>query len=56
MGLDFVELILAIEDAFQIHFADEEANKLAIVGDLQNLVVHKLPAFGKTKCLTSAAF
>jgi hypothetical protein len=56
MGLDGVELILAVEDAFQIHIADEEAGNVSTVGDLHNLVVSKLQGQDSKRCLTSAAF
>jgi hypothetical protein len=56
MGLDGVELLLAVEDAFQIHIADEEAGNVATVGDLHNLVVDRLHAKDAKACLTSAAF
>lgn len=56
MGLDGVELILAIEDSFGIHITDEEANTVSTVGDLQNLVVGKLDGRESKRCLTSAAF
>ena len=56
MGLDGVELILAVEDAFQIHIEDEEAGRVSTVGDLHNLVVGKLHGQDSKRCLTSAAF
>ena len=42
MGLDIVELIVTVEEVFQIHIADEEANRLSTVGDLHKLVLGKL--------------
>lgn len=56
MGLDIVELILAVEDGFQIHISDEEAGRVATVGDLNELVVGKLRGQDAKRCLTSAAF
>src|SRR5260370_12510030 len=56
MGLDGIELILAVEDAFQIHIADEEAGRMSTVGDLHSLVVSKLQRQDSNRCLTSAAF
>lgn len=56
MGLDYVELILAVEDAFQIHIHDEEAGNVSTVGDLYNLVVSKLDGRDSKRCLTSVAF
>jgi len=56
MGLDVVELILAVEDTFQIHIADEEAGNVSTVGDLHSLVVSKLQGQDSKRCLTSAAF
>lgn len=56
MGLDYVELIMAIEDGFQIHIEDDEANNVSTVGDLRNLVVAKLEGPESQRCLTSAAF
>ena len=42
MGLDIVELIVRVEEVFQIHIADQEANSVSTVGDLYNLVLGKL--------------
>ena len=56
MGLDGVELLLAVEDAFQIHIEDHEAGGVYTVGDLYNLVVTKLQGQDSKRCLTSAAF
>jgi hypothetical protein len=56
MGLDGVELILAVEDAFQIELSDAEAGGAYTVGDLYELVVGKLGTEGSTGCVTSVAF
>jgi hypothetical protein len=56
MGLDIVELVLAIEDGFQIHIADEEASNAATVGELYDLVISKLELQDSRRCLTSTAF
>jgi hypothetical protein len=55
MGLDGVELVLAVEDAFQIHILDEVSDVLT-VGELHDLVVSKMPGQDSKCCLTSAAF
>jgi hypothetical protein len=56
MGLDVVELVLAVEDGFQIHIEDEEAGRVSTVGDLHDLVTSKLAGGGSKRCFTSAAF
>jgi hypothetical protein len=57
MGLDIIELFLAVEDTFQIHIPDEEASEVRTVGDLHGLVAAKLQQNEEPKrCLTSAAF
>jgi len=56
MGLDGVELLLAVEDAFHIHLADDEAGSVYTVGDLHNLVISKLQGQDSKRCLTSVAF
>ena len=42
MGLDGVEIILAVEDHFSLDIEDEEASKVMTVGDLRDLVVARL--------------
>ena len=44
MGLDQVELIMALEDAFEIDFTDEEAEKIVTVGDLYTSICRKIEA------------
>jgi hypothetical protein len=56
MGLDSVELIMAVEEAFGVEIADEEAGKMSTVGDFYNLVLAKLQGEDTKRCLTSAAF
>lgn len=56
MGLDSVELILAIEDKFQIHIPDEEVSRIATVGELHRLILSKLESSRSNPCLTSIAF
>lgn len=62
MGLDAVELVMSVEDAFQINISDEEASKTRTVGELYDLVLSKIKIKGthdeesSRRCLTSAAF
>jgi len=59
MGLDYVELVLAIEDKFGIHIDDEEAGSARTVGDLYAIIMAKVEpevTVGQRRCLTSAAF
>jgi acyl carrier protein len=59
MGLDYVELVLALESRFKIHISDEEAGSVRTVGDLYQVVLANLkiePEGESRGCLTSAAF
>jgi len=56
MGLDIVELFLAVEEGFQIHIENEEAGSASTVGDLHELVTSKLRGGASNRCFTSAAF
>ena len=39
MGLDGVELVLAIEDSFGVEIPDEDAERIITVGDLNDYVL-----------------
>ncbi len=57
MGLDTVELIMTVEDAFQIRLADEDVGAVVTAGDLHRLVLSKLPQDEQSgDCLTSGVF
>ncbi|HEY3441139.1 MAG TPA: hypothetical protein VGK29_10325 [Paludibaculum sp.] len=56
MGLDVVELFLAVEEKFQVDISDEEASDAVTVGAIHQLVVGKLQLQDVQRCLTSAAF
>ena len=42
MGLDSVELILSVEDTFQVKIPDRDAEKLLTVGELHEWIVLEL--------------
>lgn len=42
MGLDTVELVVAVEEKFQITISDEEAQDMRTVGDMYQCVMGKL--------------
>jgi predicted secreted protein len=56
MGLDAVELVMAVEEKFAISITDEEATKIRTVGDLKCLVTAKLDVTDVDGCLTQRAF
>lgn len=49
MGLDVVELVMAVEEEFSIEVNDEEAAQLATCGSLADYVVKQLRARGDTR-------
>jgi len=56
MGLDFVELIISIEDAFDIAIEDEEASKVVTVNVCYKLILNKIGSRDEKKCLTVHTF
>jgi hypothetical protein len=56
MGLDGVELIMAVEEKFGINISDEEAQNVLTVGDMKRLVRAKLDIVDDRTCLTQRAF
>ena len=47
MGLDSVELIMAIEDEFGVTIPTENAPQLAILGDMHAFIICKLQQQGR---------
>ena len=48
MGLDTVELVIAIEEEFNLQISDADAEKLGLLGDLHDYVVRALKQRGET--------
>ncbi len=42
MGLDSVELLMAVEETFQISISEKEASEIFTVGDFYNVILQKL--------------
>lgn len=55
MGLDSVEIVLALEDTFHISIPVSEAEKIRTVADLHGLVASKLPV-GERAPLANVVF
>lgn len=56
MGLDGVELVIAVEDQFGITIRDAEAQSVRTVGDLLELINSRLAARGTAHCPSVGAF
>ena len=56
MGLDTVEFLLAVEDAFGISIPNSEAEQLTTPRVLAEYIEHRLPAGSSTACHTQRAF
>ncbi len=56
MGLDSVELIMEVEDEFEIVIPDDEASQIQEVGALVECVVNKCERAPRLRCVSSHAF
>lgn len=58
MGLDTVELVMKVEETFDLTIPDEEAEKILTLGDLYRFVLDRLeqPADGPSRCLSAQTF
>ncbi len=56
MGLDGVELVMAVEEKFGIAISDEEAQEMRTVGDMYQCVMNKVAISDRASCLTQKAF
>ena len=54
MGLDAVEILMEVEEAFDIRIEDSEAEAIATPADLIHLVVGKVAKANPAGCLRSA--
>ena len=54
MGLDSVELVLRVEEEFEISITDEEAGKVRTVGQFYELILSKIQT--TSDCVSSKAF
>jgi len=56
MGLDAVEILMEVEDAFEISISDAEAETTLTPRELINLVMSKVGCTDRAVCLTQRAF
>ena len=56
MGMDSVELVLAIEEDFGVLIPDEEAEQMLTVGDVYDWLKVKLSSADAVDCLTQQVF
>ncbi len=57
MGLDTVELVMEIEDAFSIKIPDDEASHMVTAGDVFDYIVAKTSVTTNSSvCLSAVAF
>jgi len=56
MGMDSVEIVMAVEEAFDIRIENSEAEKVLTPGQLIDLVLNKVPVATAGTCLTHRAF
>ena len=56
MGMDGIELVMEIEDAFKIRIPDEDCERIRTVRELQDYVVSRVGHLPPPACMTARAF
>ena len=56
MGLDVVELVMRVEEEFEIRIEDEEASLLNTAGQIHTLILSKTGLLNENRCQSSATF
>ena len=56
MGLDAVEIVIAVEEAFDIQIEDSEVERIFTPGELTDLVISKVATTNTDICLTHRSF
>jgi len=56
MGLEFVEIILSVEDAFGVSISDEEASRIITPNDAIHLISQKVQTNDDASCINQIAF
>ena len=56
MGLDSIEILMKVEETFEINIPDNDAEKIITVGDFHNLVWQYLDGRYSSKCKSQALF
>ncbi|MGB8698241.1 MAG: hypothetical protein WCD18_02395 [Thermosynechococcaceae cyanobacterium] len=56
MGLEALELIIEVEERFQTHISDLEAEKLFTVGHLYDFLIKRIQRQNSSHCITSEMF
>ena len=56
MGLDAVELLIQIEERFQTHIPDSEAEKISTVGELHEFLMQRIQRRDSSFCLSASIF
>jgi hypothetical protein len=54
MGLDSVELVMAIEEKLGITISDEEACSILTVGEMHRCIMNKVNMSDRSSCLTQS--
>ena len=54
MGLDTVELVMSVEEAFEIQIDDQDAEHIQTVGELHDYIVARITMARTGTCLTAS--
>ncbi|MHC4815276.1 MAG: acyl carrier protein, partial [Planctomycetota bacterium] len=56
MGLDSVELLIGFEEAFGVRFTDDEAARMATIGETADIILARLQNEASNTCRTRSSF
>jgi hypothetical protein len=56
MGMDTIEILMKVEDTFDIKIPDREAEKILTVGDFHDVVWRQLYSKSSERCKSQSLF